>query len=470
MRPNGLHCLILLALLVLTGCYVSMEPEGTSLVRPVFELPATTSTKIGDVNMTTFKNGLTLLHKQTTNNEIVGLVLYIKTGAAEEMPEKAGLTNLMMRVLAKGTKNRTADEIAEETASLGAALSPSAGNDYCTVSMQCVKDDLPVALELLADITFNPTFPLDEVELERRRVLASIRMGEDQVSVVAAKRFMRELYGAHSYGIPLEGEVDTLPEITPQDLSERHQATFVPSNMVFSVVGNVNAQKLSELIEANFGQVMLAKDSDYRANKIIAPGGSRAEIFKDSEQGYVVLGHLTCPVGHPDEPAVKVASAILGGGMSSRLFAELRDRQGLAYSVGARATFFQLQGHMMAFIGTSAANLAPSEEFNGASRAEHGLWNEIQNLRETPVTDEELERAKNYIAGAYLRAHERNVQQASYYGFWHLTGRGVEYDQKYVDSIREVTSRDIMRVANKYFLEPTIVVLRPLETPSAAAQ
>lgn len=432
-----------------------------SVLRPVFELPSSKTRKAGDVTVYTFPNGLTLIHRKNTNNEIVGLVTYIRTGSRTDDPAKAGLANLLMRVLAKGTKKRTADEIAEETALLGAALRSNAGQDFCTVSLQCINSDLEDAVELMADVLLHPTFPLDEVELERRRTLASIRIGNDQPAVVATKRFQEELFGTHPYALPVEGREETIPGITAQDLNEKHKADFVVSNMVVSAVGNVEFQRLRDILQKFLGEPMLEAASPYIVDKIVLPGAVHEQIFKESEQGYVALGHVTCPAGDADEPAVRVAAAILGAGMSSRLFSELRDKRGLAYSVGASPVFHELQGYLLAFIGTSGENLVPGEPPNPASIAEKGLWGEVRRLREGPVAAKEIDRAKNYIAGQYLRAHERNLQQATYLGYWHLMGRGVEYDEKFLDDINAVTSRDIMRVANKYFLEPTVVVLRP---------
>ncbi|CAN5390932.1 pitrilysin family protein [soil metagenome] len=443
---------ILVACLALGSCAYKQNPAPDS-DRPTFQIPATIPRKADDVTIQIFPNGLTLIHRENKNNAIVGVVAYIKGGAALEDPQKNGATNLMMRMLLKGTKTRTADQIAEETAQLGASLSPAAGQDYNKLSMQCINEDLDAAMELFADVLQNPGFPVAQVDLERKKVLAQIRMNDDQVSTVAVKRFQKELFGAHPYGRPLEGTPETLPGIIPQDLLDRHDSEFVPSNMVIAVVGNVDLERAKALLMKNIGQVSEVRKPRYEVDKVIAPEASRVEVTKKSEQGFVVMGNLTCPAGDPDEAPVEVMSKLLGGGMSSRLFTQLRDKQGLAYAVGASASNLKNQGYIVTYIGTGPKTIDASEE---------GLWKEMRRLRDEPVEDAELQRAKNYIAGEYLRGHERNMQQASYLGYWHVTGRGVEYDKMYLDDINAVTTRDVMRVANKYFLDPTVVVLRPL--------
>ena len=455
---RALRCLALLAVLLLPGACVWRDyRDGIFSNRQPFELPNASTRRIDDVTVHTLQNGLTLIHRRNTTNSIVGAVLYIRTGSSNDPPEKAGLTNLMMRLLPKGTTSRSADQVSDQLGLLGASLAPSAGRDFCKVSLQCVNEDFPQAMELMADVVFHPTFPAPEIDLEKKKVLAQIRMGDDLNHVVATKRFMKELFGSHPYGFPLEGEKETVESIQPGDILRLHGETFAPSAMVLCVVGGIDEAAAQAVVEKVFGGTRLEKRPAYAVNKIIAPGGSRTEIARKAEQAFIVLGHLTCPTGDADEPAVEVATNILGTGMSSRLFVELRDKQGLAYSVGASATFLKNQGYFLAHIGTAPKNV---------EKASEGLWAQIDRLRTEPVGEEELQRAKNYIAGQYLRSHERNMQQASYLGYWFVTGREPDFDARYLDGINAVTSRDVMRVANKYFLEPSVVIVRPTGEPT----
>jgi predicted Zn-dependent peptidase len=435
----------------LIGCQLQPRltaPDG----RQIFRLSQPSTARIGDVTLHTLENGLTLIHQESRGNSIVGLTALVRSGAAQVMEREAGLHNLMMRVISKGTKRRNSDQIAEELGQLGASLGTSAGYDYSRLSLQCVNEDFADAIDLFADVMLNPTFPLDQVELERRRVLAAIRMSDDQTSALTMKRFRQEVFGTHPYGRPLEGYPETVTNLQPIQLAETHQADFVPSATVLAVVGAISFDQLLPLIERHLGAVGPRREERYEVDKVIAPAGGRVEFTKDSQQGFIALGHLTCAWGHEDLPAVEVATRVLGGGMSSRLFTTLRDQQGLAYAVGASNTSYKNQGVFTAYIGTSPATI---------DRAEAGLWEQVRRLRDEPVTEEELQRAKNYIAGEYLRGHERNMQRAGHLAYWHVTGKGVAYDKEYLDDINRATTRDVMRVANKYFLDPTTVVLRP---------
>ncbi|MCC5877562.1 MAG: insulinase family protein [Candidatus Sumerlaeia bacterium] len=457
------YIILLLPVLYIAGCF---RPDPVApLGRQYFTMPEPGQQRIGDVNQMTLENGLTIIHRRNPVNSLVGLTVYIRMGSAQEDTDKAGQTSLLMRTLLKGTRNRDADTISEELARLGASISPRAGHDFSSVSLRCVVDDLPEAMDLLADVLLNPTFPNDQVDLEREKLLASIRMSEDQLASFAWKRFEQAIYGGHPYGTPIDGHPETLAALTPIEIGTTHRDFFVPSSMILSVVGNIDSGELRRLVETHLGQVTLDRRQRYLVDKVVAPSGGITEYTRDSNQGFVVLGHLVCPLGHPDRPAIDVASTILGSGMSSRLFADLRDRKGLAYSVGSVASFLQNQGYLAVYIGTNAETInrwfPPAAGGAQISATSNDLWEHLLALRNEPVTAEELERAKNYIAGSYLRAHETNLQQAAYLGFWEIAGLGLDYDERYIDQIRAVTARDIMRVANKYFLDPTVVVVRP---------
>ena len=450
-------------LLAATACWQGPPaPEGN---RTPFIATSSAILQSNGNTMQTLPNGLTLIHRESTANAIVGLTVAIDMGAAQEPPEKAGQTNLMMRLLPKGTKTRTAEAIAARLADLGASLTPAAGYDVCTLSLQCLDEDLDEAFELMADVLLNPVFPAAELRLEREKVLAGIRRTEDQPGAFASREFRRAVYGGHAYGTPLEGTPETLEGITAIDLGAAHREAFVPSNMVVAVVGRVPRERIEALATQHLGALALERKPRYIADKVIAPGGSIREFPRPSQQGFVVIGNLTCPVGDRDQAPLEVAATILGGGMSSRLFAELRDRRGLAYAVGAGAGFQRHQGVFSVYIGTNAETIEKwfprggTAEINPALR--NGLWQEVDILRREPVTEEELERARNYIAGNMLRARERHLAQASALAWMQVSGLGIDHEDRLLAAIRAVTARDVMRVANKYFLDPTVVVVRP---------
>ena len=447
----------------LVGCFRS-DP-GAVGNRQLFRAPKTTSMRMNDVTLTTLQNGLQLVHRPSNASAIVGISLAIPMGAANDEGSKAGRTNLLMRLLTKGTKTRSAEQIATELADLGITLVTKPGYDTSYVAMKCLEQDVEKGFEILADVLTNPVFPVRELDLEREKVLAGIRMSNDTPAGQASRELQARLFPGHPYGVPLEGVPETLAQITATDLGNAHRDNFVPSNMVLASVGRLSADTVRQLAEKHLGAVTVERRPRYVVDKTIAPGGTTTFFEKDSQQGYVLIGALTCAQGDKDEAPLTVAATILGGGMSSRLFAELRDRQGLAYAVGAGTSFLRTKGLFTVYIGTSPETIErwfprePATDVNPALR--NDLWLQVDLLRREPVTQEELARARNAIAGDLLRGRERNLTQSTQLAWQQLTGVGPDYEDRFLEAIRSVTERDIMRVANRYFLDPTVVVVRP---------
>lgn len=399
-----------------------------------------------------FANGLTFIHKRTTANQIVGISCIAMSGSALEEDREAGLTNLCLNVMQKGTTSLDAQEIAERIEELGISLGHSTNEDYCSWSLVSTKDDLEAALDLFADIILNPSFDPDEFENERKQVLAAIRMEEDSTFQVTYKEFRGMLYSGHPYGRPVEGTPETLAALSPVALADLHRTRLVPSNMILAIVGDLDEKEARRLIEKRLGGPCPLPPRRATVSKDFLPRAQTREISKKAEQAFVCVGYVTAPIQAADYPALRLASSVLGEGMSARLFRTLRDKQGLAYAVGSMHKARRQHGHLVAYIGTDPSTM---------DRARNGMIEEVNRLKREPVPDDELQRAKNYTVGRYLMGHQTNADQAFYLAYWQAMGMGADFDQAWPGLMEKVTQRDILRVANKYFLEPTVAALRP---------
>lgn len=466
--------------LSMVGCASTNSPSllTTGVTRPVDD----------QTTLHRFDNGILLVHRRTTANDIVGLSLLSRPGSVIDPPGKSGRANLMARLMTKGTKSRTSDEIASAVENLGARLSASADHDYVAVSLQCVRDDFGRSVEIMADVVRHPAFPLGEITTERKRVLADIRMKDDRPPSATMKHLRRELFDAHPYARANDGDPADIESINQIDLAEAHREHFRPERLVIGVVGDVSFETVRDTLASRLGDWTATDVPLTGATKTFGAPGRRVAVERDIEQGFVALATHTAAEGDPDSPAVDVASAVLGQGMSSRLFTSLRDRQGLAYTVGAFVTRHFDAGFMAAYIGSSPASIRDDDaELRTLASRTYGkaplpdqlqvakfdlisakLWDEVDSLKREPVPDAELDRARAYIVGNYLRRHETNSQQAFYLAYCELAGLGVAYDKQYPQLIRAVTTRDVLRVANKYFNDPTVVITRPTWREPAA--
>jgi predicted Zn-dependent peptidase len=410
------------------------------------------STSKDPITMHQLSNGLTVIHKRNRSNRIVGLSCVVLTGSVHEEAALSGVTNLCLNVMRKGTTSRTAHEIELRIDELGISLNDSAGEDFSSWSLVSTLDDWDAALDLLAEILLQPSFPPDEIENERKQVLAAIRRAEDDKFAFTYKSFKKVLYSGHPYSQPVEGIPETVSALTREQLVELHANWMMPSNMIVSVVGDLEESRVLRALEKRLGGACPLPRRRVLVGKEFLPRPASTELRRKIEQGFLCIGHVTAPVSSRDYPALRLTSTILGEGMSARLFTILRDRDGLAYAVGSMHRAQRRQGHLMAYIGTKPETV---------DRAREGILEQIDRLKREPVSEEELTRARNYTVGRYLMAHQTNANQAYYLAYWQALGMGVDFDAAFPELLEKVTVRDIMKVANKYFIEPTVVVLRP---------
>ncbi len=405
-----------------------------------------------EVSMKVLNNGLKVIIKQNEANDIFAAVCMINASLLYEESDKIGITNFVQNMLLKGTKKRSAEQIANTIESVGGNIDTSASSDYAEASVMSLTEDCKLSLELLSDILFNPSFPPEEIEKERKLILDNIKIAEDSSFNYTYKNFLKNLYAGHNYQYMPEGIPETINNIKIDDLTAYHKKYFIPSNMILSIVSRLNEDEVMQIVNKYFGQNSPEKPARMLVTKDFEIRAKSETLTKNIQQGFLTLGYITAPISSDDYPAIKVASSILGEGMSSRLFVELREKKGLAYAVGCIAPTKRDKGHFVGYIGTKPETLKASEE---------EMLRVFQEFADKEVSADELERNKNYIAGRFLMDHETNLRQAWYLGWFEIMGRGYAFDEEYVKAIRSVKAKDIMKIANKYFIAPTIVKLEP---------
>lgn len=403
--------------------------------------------------MYTLKNGLKVILQQGTSNNIAAATLFIKVGSVNENLEENGLTNLTQTLLLKGTKHRSALQIAEEIEGLGGELNESAMEDYSEVSIVTASPDIYKALDVLSDCVFNPTFPIKEIEKTKKNILSQIKLKEDDKFYLCYREFKKVLFKGHPYSMPVEGTEKTIPTFTKEQIEKHYKNYYFPQNMILSVVGNFDEDKLTDTIENKFGGIRRKAKPIFSVSKRFSRKTKETVLTKKLEQSFIIVGYLGTAIKSEDYPALRVTAAVLGSGMSSHLFSELRDKRGLAYVVGAALPFRELVSPFILYIGTKPESIEESK---------NGLLEGVSYLQNRKITDEELSRAKNYIIGNYLIDHQTNSKRGWYLGFYELIGVSYQYDENYPKLIESVTKDDVYRVAKKYLNYPTISILKPL--------
>ncbi len=397
--------------------------------------------------------GMRLLLQPSTINDIVATAVFIPLPGAIVSPSEAGLVSFLHSMLLRGTTSLAAAELNEAIESLGMNIGSAASTDFSAASLVCTADTFATGVSLLGDVLLNPSFEPEEIEKERQSTLAHLRASDDDKFSVTLRRLAREMYGDHGYGMPSAGYPENVREFRREQLVELHQLAITPSNMLAVCFGNFSPDEARELFAQHFpvrthGAEPLAISPPHH----IAP--SHVHVDRTAEQAFVAIGFPTAPVTSPDHAALRVLGGVLGEGMSSRFFTDLRDKQGLAYATGCFTSSMVHAGSLTGYIGTKPES---------RETARDGMLRIFEEIRHTPVSHEELERTRNYIIGKFLIDHQTNLRRANYLGQYETMGLGLGYDEKFPEKIRAITAEQVLDVAQRYLTHPTVVELSPTD-------
>ncbi|MBI2524951.1 MAG: insulinase family protein [Candidatus Rokubacteria bacterium] len=397
-------------------------------------------------------NGLTLIVRENPAAPVVAVSLLVRVGSGWERESNAGITNLLQQVMVKGTQRRSALEIAEAAEGMGGSVSASADMDFSEIGGSALARHWRALLDLVADVALQPALATTEIEGERRLVLSTIRTRADQPFQRALEVLRERLYGSHPYALPSLGRPEVVARLDREALLEHHRRYYRAGRTVVSVSGQLSAPEVAAEIARLFAAMPPGEGEAAAPSPVASVRAERAIVRHAAAQAQVLAGVLAPPMDHGDYAAVKVLSTALGGGMAGRLFTELRDRQGLAYSTGAFYPSRAGRGMLVAYLGTAPGN---------AEKAEEGMRMEIARLGQERLSAAEVSRAKAYLLGQFALDRRTNARLAWYQAFFEAAGVGHDFAERYARAVEAVTADDLQRVARVYLAAPTVVSLRP---------
>lgn len=410
------------------------------------------------VNRTVLDNGIVVLTVENPAADIIAARIFVRAGGRYESTKQAGISHLLTSLLTKGTERRSSMEIAELVESVGANLGTDSASDYCLLSLKTVSHDFAEMLELAAEVLRSPSFPESEIELERKLTLQGIRSTLEQPFAIAQKQLRQAMYGNHPYALSGLGTEESVSQINREHLQHYHQTYFRPDHLVISITGRITPQEAIALVEQTFGDWQRPSTSlpDLQL-PTVASNPQRLATPQDTQQAIVMLAYLTPSVRHPDYMPLKLLSTYLGNGLSSRLFVELREKQGLAYEVSAYYPTRLDLSQFVAYMGTAPSNVAIALE---------GLHHEIHRLTHTPLTPDELQATKNKLLGQYALGKQTNAQIAQIFGWYETLGLGIDFDQTFQQAIAAVSAETAQTVAERYFTSPYFSLVGPADAIS----
>lgn len=390
-------------------------------------------------------NSATLLISPNDLNDVVAISIYAKGGGfLEKIP---GTADIMSALMLKGTKNYSSLELAQVLEENGIKISPSASSDNFSIEVLTTKSQLPKTLELLDEVVNKATFDDYEIEKTRTSMLNSIKKSRDVPFNSALEEYKSLIYENSVYSNGTKLFEKTLPTIQKEDIFEYYNTIFNPENIVISVNGNINVNDIANQLTDIFAKSKSIVKFDYNnyVSKIFPLNTQKTSTkkVKDLKTAWLVLGWQAAGVlNQKDCATLQVIDAILGSGMSSRLFKNVRDQEGLAYQLGSSYSPKVLKGAFTLYIGTNPKTL---------NLAKEKMLAEVSRMKTEFVSDKELQEAKDKIIGNYVISQETNLDKASTVGWFEASGRGFNFKDKYETVINSVTASDIIEVANKYF-------------------
>jgi zinc protease len=416
--------------------------------------------------LTVLPSGVRLVVKRDTSVPVVAIRAVWLGGLRYEDARSNGINNLLAALVTRGTKTQTAEEIVREVEGMAGSIGGFSGRNSFGVRAEMLARHWERGLEILADCILNPALSDEELEKERRQVLAEIQAQEDNLSQVVFRLFQEAFYRRHPYRLDQLGTPASVGGITRRRLVEYYRRHFTPDRMTLAIVGDVDPERVNAKVRALFGG--RASDSPPPPPEIAAepprdPAAGPEQVFKflNKQQTHLVIGFPGSTVTHPDRYALEVLATILSG-QGGRLFGELRDKRGLAYRVSAFSLEGIDPGYFAVYIATSPQNLEP---------AIAGIRAELATIAEQPVPARELDRAKRYLVGAHEISLQRRAALASTLAFHECYGLGFGEYRRYAPGVLGVTAADVQRVARAHldWHKAVIAVVKPEEaTPGAA--
>src|SRR5881628_2305838 len=408
-------------------------------------------------------NGLRLLVREDRRLPLVAMGAVFRGGLLAETPQTNGITRLMAKVLLKGTKTRTAEQIANEIEAVGGSISGEAGNNSFSVSVGVMKPDVKLGVDLLSDVLLNATFPEKAIAREKEIQIAAIQQEEEQLTSVARNIMRAALFPQHPYALRSNGSVESVQRLTQKELLEFRDRYVVAKNGVIFVFGDVKAGEVKQLIEQTLGKMKpgaLALTDAKPSTPLGRP--ETVENRKDKAQGVILVGFRGASLSSPDRYALDLideASSDLG----SRFFVRIREQMGLAYYVGAGQMQGLVPGLFAFYLGTDPAKIEPVKT---------ALLDEIHKLANDGLTPDELARAKKKLIAQQEIANQSNDAFGYHCALDELYGLSFDFYKRLEHDVNAVTLDAIKQVAAKYFRDQPYVLatVRPPDASAAAKQ
>jgi len=393
-------------------------------------------------------NGLTLITEQMSHIRSISIGIWLKSGSRDEDAEFNGISHFIEHMVFKGTEGRSAEAIARQVDSIGGNMDAFTAKECICFNIKVLDEHLPVAMDVLSDLVLRPVFDVSDIARERGVILEEIKMDEDSPDYLVHEIFTQSFWKDHALGKPILGTRDTVKRFERPVVSHYYNGRFVPGNLIVAAAGNLDHNNFVDLVSKYFERMEPASNGFHSPSpETFARINLRNK--KSLEQVQICLGVPSHPMAHEKRFASYILNTLLGGGMSSRLFQNIRERQGLAYAIYSDLNPYRDTGCLCVYAGTSRES---------ATKVVESVVAEFRNLKAGPVPEEELRRAKDQLKGSLMLSLESSTARMS-----NLARQEMYFDRFYgldelIERIEAVTAEDLQETANEFFRTEQIAV------------
>jgi len=394
-----------------------------------------------DIEIATLKNGVRVISEEMNHVRSVSLGVWIRTGSRRETSEENGISHFIEHMLFKGTKNRSAEEIARSVDSIGGGLDAFTAKEMVSYNTKVLDEHLPIAFNVLADMVRNPLFREEDIEKEKGVILEELKMDVDNPEYLLHDIFSSNFYKDHPLGKPIIGSKDTIRAFDRGMIDSYFQRYYSPSNILITAAGNLNHAQLVDLARQHFEDLPV----NGQLSPEVAPVPHARLVFRNKtslEQTHLYMGVPAYPFPHELRFACYTLNTILGGGMSSRLFQNIREKQGLAYAVYSELSMYRDAGCMAIYAGTAVET---------CGKVIDSIVKEFRELKENLVPAEELRRAKDNLKGSFMLGLESTSSRMGNLARQDLYFKRFFTLDEMLASIEAVNAEQVRDIAREFF-------------------
>src|SRR5215467_8125592 len=393
-------------------------------------------------------NGLTVITEQMSHIRSVSIGIWIKSGSRDEDSEWNGISHFVEHMVFKGTKHRSAEEIARPVDSIGGNMDAFTAKECVCFNVKVLDEHVPIAMDVLSDLVLNPVFDDQDIARERGVILEEIKMDEDNPDYLVHEIFTQNFWKDHPLGRPILGTRDTVKRFERAPVMGFYGQRFIPGNVIITAAGNLNHDRFVELVTRHFETMQPMSNGFHSAPPKIVPK-IVLRNKKSLEQVQICVGVPSYPITHEKRHSSYILNTLLGGGMSSRLFQNIRERQGLAYAIYSDLNPYRDTGCLSIYAGT------PRES---AVKVVKSVVSEFQKLKSDLVSADELQRAKDQLKGSLMLSLESSTARMS-----NLARQEMYFDRFYgldelIEKIQAVTAEELKDLGNYFFKTENIAV------------